>query len=354
MDVVCEREAKIREILNKETIFNILKILSRTTRTKSGDLGPIGFGEIQEAFVAAVGQAPTNETVQMLQRLPGLGRIDSDSDERQFIDTFVLDGLRASDVASIVENGEQGVLRDVWTNALGTLGQRILSRKIDGGTFQKYRGFVSQSSHSKNRILGGDIVSAALRLEVPLEFNDTELAETMIGQLSITCPKISGLTISDSLIEDLTVSSKAPGDFKLVKCQIGKAYGITDAKSVPAWIVDSQIAQYESAENVSRIKKIQLDAKHQILVTILKKLFLQKGSGRQEEALMRGLGQIDRSSYTAEIIKILKRERLITTGRGDHGVLYIPDRSHTGRVKAIIGELGTSKDPIWLEVSALH
>ena len=354
MDVVCEREARIRDVLNKDSIFDILKTLSRTTRTKNGNLGPLSFSEIQQAFVSAVGQSPTDESVAMLQRLPGLGRVGADSDERQFIDSFILEGLRAVDVSSAVENNEHTILQDMWINPLGVLGQRILSEKIsDSGAFQKYRGFANQASNSKNRLIAGDIVASAIRGSIELNFNDLYLSEAVIQELDIASPKVIGLTISDSLIEEIRIPQWIGVGLQLRDCQIGKAFGITDPRAMPAWMKNCEVAEYESAENVSRIKTMQLKPQHRILMTILKKLFLQKGAGRQEEALLRGLGQIDRRGHTNTIIRVLMREKMITTARGDHGMLYIPHRHHTARVKTIIAELATSRDPIWLEIDAL-
>ncbi|HEY5347394.1 MAG TPA: hypothetical protein VIJ72_04310 [Rhizomicrobium sp.] len=105
---------------------------------------------------------------------------------------------------------------------------------------------------------------------------------------------------------------------------------------------------------MSRIKSMHLDPQLRVLVTILKKCFLQKGAGRQEDALLRGLGQIDRHGAADDILKILKRAGFIKIVPGDHGNIYIPERKYTDRVKKMIAELATSQDEIWKEVAALR
>jgi hypothetical protein len=354
MDIVCEREAKIKDILKKETIFDILQRLGRVTRAKIENLGPLSPSEIQKSFQGALGHSPSEESAVMLQRLPGLGRVGSDTEERKFIDIFILDGLRALDVAMIVRSDERAVTQDVWFNGLEELGQRILAAEMrTPEKFTPFRAFARDSSREKNRVLAGDIVASAVRSAEAVDFKGLEVSETVIGQLDLEHCSVSNLRVSHSLIQELIVPAIPPVGVEFEKCQIGKVFGITDRGAIPNWLKPSEVEEMESAANVSRIKSMNLEPQLRVMVTILKKVFLQKGSARQEDALLRGLGQIDRHGAAEEILRILKREGLIKVAPGDHGNLYIPERRHMDRIRKIVGELGTSKDPIWLEVAAL-
>ena len=103
---------------------------------------------------------------------------------------------------------------------------------------------------------------------------------------------------------------------------------------------------------MSSIKNVRLSIPHRILVTILKKTFFQKGAGRQEEALLRGLGQIDRNAQTPKILSYLVTNGILEKKRGDHGDLYIPVARHRGRVDDMLSELNMSEDAIWSWVGA--
>src|SRR5262249_40947078 len=96
--VICERDARIHASFDAKTIERILTYLARQTRTRPADVGPITLSDVQAAFEAVVGQLPVEEASLMLQRLPGLGRVKAESHDRQFIDRYILDGLRAKDV----------------------------------------------------------------------------------------------------------------------------------------------------------------------------------------------------------------------------------------------------------------
>lgn len=104
---------------------------------------------------------------------------------------------------------------------------------------------------------------------------------------------------------------------------------------------------------MSRIKKIGLKAPQEVLITIIRKTFFQKGSGRKEEALLRGLGMISGKNYSTRILNIMIREGLLTTFRGNDGTVYSPVRSHTRRMQDILDKLTASTDPLWLEVDNL-
>ena len=105
IEVLCERDARIHTSFDAPIIFSIFKNLARMTRAKAANVGPISLTELQNAFEAATGAAPVEEASIMLQRLPSLGRVSTESNDRQFVDIYILDGLRAKDASSIVVGG---------------------------------------------------------------------------------------------------------------------------------------------------------------------------------------------------------------------------------------------------------
>jgi hypothetical protein len=78
--------------------------------------------------------------------------------------------------------------------------------------------------------------------------------------------------------------------------------------------------------------------------------FFQKGAGRKEEALVRGLGKL---AEPDKILRLLVRENIITRFRGEEGWVFAPQRAQAGRMRKMLEELNTSTDPIWTEVAAL-
>jgi len=124
------------------------------------------------------------------------------------------------------------------------------------------------------------------------------------------------------------------------------------AKALPAW-AGLRCDNFESVENTASIRRIGLKPAQQILATTIRKTFLQPRSGRKEEALTRGFARIGTPGLINWVLNLLISEGLLETAKGSEGTLYIPVRKHTGRVKTILDELLTSKDPLWTAASSM-
>lgn len=169
--------------------------------------------------------------------------------------------------------------------------------------------------------------------------------------MSVAHPK--NLTITDSIIETLRFPQQPISDVLIKNCQCTNVYGISDRRGLPAWAQDLGVENFESVTTVSAIKNVKLDPNHRVLVTILKKTYLQKGNGRQEEALVRGLGQIDRKGKLDAILNLLLRQGFLEVIPGDHGRIFIPVAKKRRQVAAILAALNLSTDELWRAVSEI-
>lgn len=357
IDVLCKRDASIHVSFDHQTIFGIFVQLARLTRTKSADVGPISLGDLQEAFEIVTGAAPVEEASVMLQRLPSLGRVGAESNDRQFVDIYILDGLRARDIARVGDLGEAGMIEAAaakWTNPLDDLGQRVLSRNkqlSEGGKLSLAKLAVQHG----NSVLASDIVASMVRnLEGTAEFQGLKVSGGDFRVLAMDERPIRDLSIESSFFSELALPAK---DCKFVKIEGSAAVrvtGVSSSSALPNWIVGLTVEEFDSVASVSRIRKIGLKPSHEILITVIRKTFFQKGSGRKEEALLRGLGKLATKSLSSKILNILIRDGLLTTFKGDEGYVYSPVRSHAQRMQRILNELNASKDPLWVEVAALN
>ena len=177
VNLLCERDARINPAVYASTIFDVLVNLARITRTKPANVGPISLGEIQSAFEAVVGQAPDEQASVMLQRLPSLGRVAAESTDRQFIDMFILDGLRAIDLDRLITKGAAHIDEHIWRNPLDNLGQRVLAKKIsEGGQERRSLQMATRCASAKNRVLACDVVAASVRLPTTDDYDFHGLA----------------------------------------------------------------------------------------------------------------------------------------------------------------------------------
>lgn len=353
VEIMCKREARIRQVLDADTIKSILIYLARLTRSKEADVGPISYSDIQHAFEAVLGTHPVDEASVLLQRLPGLGRTSLDTDDRQFIDTYILDGLRALDLMNAVEHFDSDLQNDVWRNPLSQLGQRVLADSIAKRDIAANAlNFAHRVNEGNNKILVSDIVCSLLWIDQDfLDFNLLTVSGGEMVWLYLSIAEPRNLIIKETIIFNLVFPSNPIDGVQIVDCTVENAYGVSGERGVPSWVKGTSIETYESVATVSAIKNVDLSPQHRILVTILKKTFFQPGAGRQEAALLRGLGQLDRQGYTDKILSMLISENLLKKGKGRHGNLFVPNRKHSNRVGKILAELSLSEDPLWTQLS---
>jgi hypothetical protein len=349
---ICEREASIKSILDASVIRDVLVGVARLTRSKAMDVGPLTTQEINGVFQAVTGAPPNDESAVILQRLPLLGRVEAQSSDRQFVDNYFLDGLRAEDVCREVFRHDESVLSEAWHNPLRPFGIRILAQEISSSAYiTSFIRFLRRSCTSPNRILGGDIVSALLCAnDGTFDFNGISLFQSHITQLDLTGSRLSGIEILDSVIEELAISEAHPRDVRISNCIIGKVDGVSEASGLPSWMSGNTVDEYVRVNTVTRIKQAHLTSEQKVFVTIIKKTFFQPGSGRKEEALLRGLDSSELKRSSEKILKLLCRENILKKTPGDDGNLYIPQRSHTRRMSDILKELTLSTDPIWRQL----
>ena len=356
IDVICERDARIHATFEGATIKKVLTYLATLTRVKSANVGPISLSESQRAFENAVGQMPIEEAAVMLQRLPCLGRLNSESNDRQFVDEYILDGLRAIDVSALARGDDVNTkvaISSVWINPLNEVGLRILARFCDEGS-REFHLLATRSLSNQNRVLGSDIVAAMLLGQTDsVDFKGLAVDQGKFLLIDLSQVRASNLSITNSYFSRLILPASAPVGARIANCVAEKVYGATSVSGLPAWIIDLDAETYESIDSVSRIRKMELSPEHQVLVTIVKKTFFQKGSGRKEEALLRGLGQIVAPPTLQKILALLIRERCLERFRGDDGTVYAPNRAFAGRMKHMLYALRSSDDSIWRDVGEL-
>jgi len=149
---------------------------------------------------------PVEDASVMLQRLPALGRVRAESNDRQFIDTYILDGLRARDTGALIramDNTTSAALETRFINALDDLGQRILAREIEAKPKQALE-IAKRSASATNRILGCDIVASFLQTNLtPVDFERLTIQNGDFIKLDFSKVAAENLSVSECIIRTL-------------------------------------------------------------------------------------------------------------------------------------------------------
>lgn len=353
---ICSRDARIHASFDAQTIMRVYLKLARETRMKTANMGPIKPIELQDAFEDAVGFAPTEQASVMLQRLPSLGRIQEDSDDLQFVDTYILDGLRALDISNLVILGQEGiteVLSDVWVNPLEELGQRILAADQTAANETKLAA-ASFSIKSSNKVFSADLISALARAESTLlSYNDLVCKDLTFLDYTFSEKALNSIRFEECIFSSITLPDCGADNVSLDQCYVDQIRGAANIRALPVWMGVLNEPKFEEVATTSQIRRLGMTPPQEVLITIIKKTFFQKGSGRKEAALTRGLNQKSSSGIVNSVINILLREGMVERFKGNEGWVYSPVRKETKRMSMMLEQLSGSEDPIWSEVSTL-
>ena len=356
IDILCQRDALIHPSFTADTILKIYVHLAHLTRMKSANVGPISLVELQGAFQAITGSAPVEEASVLLQRLPSLGRLNTESNDRQFVDMYILDGLRAKDVVRSCTAGEPEFTKmasAAWINPLGDLGQRVLAKEKSLSETGRLS-LITKISASGNKVLACDLIASLTRGgEGTINFNNLSIADSEFIYLTFAEREIKNLHIRECYVGELVFPVKQVTGSSMTDCVAKRVVGVSSLSGLPNWIAKLDAQELASVQSVSRIRQIGLKSSHEILTTIVRKTFFQKGAGRKEESLFRGLGNKTARALTFKILNMLIGENLITTHMGDEGLIYSPVRSETGRMQKMLDELTISSDPAWVQAGEL-
>lgn len=356
---ISEREAKIHGSLEAEAVRHILMNLAQATREGDSYLGRLSVRDVREAYELAIQDTPDQAGEQMLMRLCTLGRVAPASPERQFVDSYIVDGLRADALVRSIDMQENKIANRKWRQPISRFGWELLHDslvKLDKDGL--FKSMLAALSRGTNDQAYAEVLSTLLAHTGPaMDAGGYQISDCDIYLLKIGQRKFSNLAIKRSYIRNLELLPEADehtSTLELFDCQIIDLYGISSEIGLPKWIRQSEIERYDSLSNANRIKNSSLGAAHALFLAVIHKIFFQPGSGREEKALLKGgFGQKYDPKLLARILSVLLREKLIEKMQGDDGHVYMPNRKYTRRMAAIKGQLALSGDALWMEIGTL-
>lgn len=352
---ICAREARISPKLLPENIYKILKDIANITRTKINNVGPISFMEINRSFAKVVGTSPVDDSAVMLQRLPGLGRVSSENMDRQFIDYYILDGLRADHLIEIVYRNCDIAIEENWINPLGKTGIEIVAMKMQqdrsANVFIEY---LKKSNLGINKIITGDILASLIYYTKrnTLDLGGLYFEKLKISSMNFSKSLIENFSINDSDITDLDISDCSFSKIAIKECSIKNIYGIDNESDVPLFISDSIIESFNLKSMDYDNKLFGLRPSHMILISIIKKIFFLGMNIRTEEELLNGFGSKENKRIALLILKLLVKEKIVSKLNSDKQ--YLPKTFNRNRMKEILADLNNSKDPLWAEIGRIE
>lgn len=359
LDEVCSREARTDSGVSGENIRAILESLATLARCKDSGIGPLATDDIIGAFHSECGFTPTDEALIVLQRLPGLGRDPMAADEsRAFVDTEFADACRAGDFVRFCKNPfdqEYAKRLSDTRNVIGATGIAVSAALLEKESFNQGKltaaiKVVDRLGVSASGATPADLIQLAMKTDFTIS-DAIQVAKLLVDRMGIDDARedLAKVTFVDCYFNSVEIADETTAETcpTFQGCLIQELDGRVSAADLPIGrFPDTFIEAFlSSVGTTSAALHLQIPTGAKVLVTIMKKLFVQSLSGRKENALYRGLDGAHQAKVGAALA-LLKTHSLVTKSDRAGDPIWIPVRRLRSRVLSMIALPSTSTDPV--------
>lgn len=339
LDEVCNRESRMFTAVRPEVIKSLISRVATLARARSEVMGPVSMEMLRDAFAAVNGRQPDEEGIQLLQRLPGLAitPVSGINEERIFVDRDLAETGYGEELANYVfgPHAADSPLNSeaTWSNACEGLAVEVAADLLSDNSVSA--GSVISALYHRQGSGNYDAVTADL-IEVTkdLASGDERMASSVLvsgvyfERFEVEDSRIgSAVTYQDCLIDHMDLSGIDPGCYipEFRDTVIGFMDGVA---AIPDWAStyfhDCEIGEFSLATRTSSgIMQLEIDKDSKIALTVLKKVYLQRGAGRKEGALVRGLDPADRPRVSDVVATLVAKDWLSKVSAG-RATIYAP------------------------------
>jgi hypothetical protein len=340
----------------------LIERLATKARGSLDGIGPLSSDVIRETFVELCGYPPDDRGAVLLQRLPGLGGVSAEDGSRVFIDQDYVEAARAGDVFRFCDDPFGNALEGQrWESAMRPIGVGVASYRC------------ASAGHSRGK-LNAALMAAyegemqALCMDVAMIMTERDMVpgEKPLYLKELSCESLvvedgidlSNLELQDSIIGRLELGSGLqPGSCPVFRrCHFGRVEGRTGLRDLPKdRFPECTVDEFELGnQTTNAILNLPLPLTVKVLLTILKKLFAQSGTGRKESALKRGL-DAKGQSVVPSVLELIRKHGFAVRTKMQEDVVWLPAKGDGCRARALSMLAGpmTVKDALLEEAKTL-
>lgn len=351
---ICDREAKIESGLSGDSIRAILENLATRARATQSGLGPLSPNEMSEAFQECCGYSPADQALTVLQRLSGFGTDPTkDDDSRNFIDVDFADACCAGMVVKFLDDPyttNWPVDHRRIKHVLGEVGLGVAARcfRVTSSREGQFKAaFTAIEKGRAGDVMKFDLIQLAIKsgqeitiqvfvdaIDIPMFAINSD--QTWLGKVSFSNCSFQRLQIEPSVAVGNSPS--------FVGCMIEELDGRVSSKDLPEGrFIDCLIESFsDDVKTNSAVFKTEAPIGVKVLLSILKKLFVQSLSGRDESAFSRGM-DAGTVGVVREVLAILKRANFAIRSDRSTDKVWLPVRRKKGEVLEILSAPMTSQ-----------
>jgi hypothetical protein len=344
IDRICAREAEIEPGLDAETIRHLIERIGTQARASVDGLGPLSSEQIRDAFVAICGYPPDDRGMVLLQRLPGLGVHSAEDSSRRFIDQDIAASLQAGDIYSFVTDPYSTHLDSAdWQSTLPRLGVDVAAYRTtlaNHGAGKLSTAVREAAAVEKQGMLAADVISVIAARNLPFQGAQVFIPEVLASDfdLSETSSDLTAIEYQNCIFGTLTLPSTGESatlpTFR--DCHIEQLVGRSGSADVE-WnhFPGSRVEGYDtSSATTNAIMDMKLPLGVRVLLSVLKKLYAQRGTGRKEGAFSRGLDHAAQR-FVPEVLDLLRREGFALPTKIGGQSVWLPVRDGDTRERAL-------------------
>lgn len=353
---ICDREARIEFGIDGNAIRLLIERLASKARSDIEGLGPLQLDDILAIFKEICGNPPDDQSIVLINRLPGLGAPRSEDGARNFVDQSLAEAARAGDVTRFIQNpyGQDVPQFNDWERTLTTLGRQVTAFQCTktGLSEGQLRAAIEQATNrNEHYALGADLIQVAQELDLPYHGAQLYIRGVFHSEMSIGENErdFSRVEYQHCVAQTLEIASECDTTLlpKFRKCTFGTVEGRISQRDLPTGVfIDCDFQEFANpAQTNNAILTLDLSLGQRILLVVLKKLYLQSGSGRKESALYRGLDQRGKA-LVPPVLKLLKQEGLVCEVKSAAHSLWLPVRSESARVRKLLASPSSTLDSL--------
>lgn len=355
LTMICERESQQDDRLDPVTVRTLIERLATIARLTENGRGRIDIITIQNTFRDVAGFPPDEAAQQFILRLPALGPTSLEDSSREFVDAQIADAARAGDVIRYIEHpySNSEVFRGIVC-PLGEISTNLISDKIADGALKPtiFSNSIRVATETdETEQLAMDLVVVLVRSpEAPCsEKFVVRGAVCDYFLLDDFSRDFSNLIFDDCLFHSCEISKDVHPDNipHFNNCLFGVMDGYFGIDDLPKHFVNPDISTFAlTAETSAQILHSDIPEGLKILLMVLRKLYLQPGTGRQESAFYRGAVDSRGTRLIPEVLKLLAQQGLVEELRYRGKDLWLPNRRESARVRRILSSPMTSTDAL--------
>ena len=361
LDRISSREAEIEAGIDGNTVRRILERLATKARASESGLGSLSPESVIKAFNEVCGYDPDERGMVLLQRLPGLGVDRADENTRTFVDHAFADSCRAGDLIEFVKypyDFDESISSDMVT-AVGNLGIEVTAHRVTdmGYSEGQLHAAVTRAKRSGDEYLASDVARLIVECGFDIRENITITGVMLPGiDLDTTKSDMSRMDLRDCYFSRVEIDPSAESERlpSFHECVIDEVDGRVSHADLPHGMFDECIIDRFSttAATTATVLSLDLPLGVRVCLTVLKKLYEQRGAGRKENALHRGLDGHARR-LVPDVLHVLQGAGLAVPDRSRGAVIWRPDRSNRARVGRMMSAPASDNDRVLRDCSVL-